>query len=302
MIKPSELHVISVLSNPVRYESRARLFKEFVDRMKIYGITHWIVEAAFGEREYEITNDNDKQHIRLRCDHELWIKEAMINAAMRHIPRHVKYVMWMDADIAFLRPNWAMETLHALQNYKVVQPFSHAIDLGKDSESLHNHTSFAHRWCTERQKPGQKYAPHMHPGYAWAWRKEAWDGVGGMIDFAICGAGDHHMACALAGHANVSIPGGLHPNYGKKVLQWEERAKEHVGASIGVVPGTILHFFHGHKADRKYQDRWQILQRNNFDPERDITFDAHGMPMLRGNKPQLRDDLKRYFRERNEDV
>jgi flagellar basal body-associated protein FliL len=40
---------------------------------------------------------------------------------------------------------------------------------------------------------------------------------------------------------------------------------------------------------------------NDFDPEVDIVKDANGLWKLAGNKPKLRDDLRKYFSQRNED-
>jgi hypothetical protein len=301
-MRPSDLHVISVLSNPVRYESRGRLFREFVERTRDSGVKLWIVEAAFGERDYEIARVDEAQHIRLRCDQELWLKESMINVAASRLPTDAKYLMWLDADVAFVRPDWPSEMLHQLQHHGAVQCFSHAVDLGPNHETIQHHTGFAYRYREHGQRPHHKYAPHMHPGYGWGWRRECWDQVGGMMDHAICGAGDHHMSCSLVGAGKVSVPGDIHPNYLKKVLQWEERALEAVKRDIGYVAGTLLHHFHGHKADRKYQSRWDILKGNRYDPEADVTHDSQGLPRLRGNKHKLRDDLQRYFRERNEDA
>jgi hypothetical protein len=44
--RPSDLHVIAVISNPVRYQSRIRLFKEFMEQMELSGVTLWVVEAV----------------------------------------------------------------------------------------------------------------------------------------------------------------------------------------------------------------------------------------------------------------
>jgi len=301
-MRPEQLHVIAVMSNPVRYQSRIRLFQEFVERTKHAGVTLWLGEAVFGEREFEVSKIEGAECIQFRCDQEIWLKEALINAVARFLPLDARYIMWLDADVTFVKSDWAVETLQQLQNYKVVQAFQHAIDLGPDQEMIQNHQGFAFRHCAFRQVPVPNYGTHMHPGYAWAWRRDAWDSVGGMLDMAICGAGDHHMACGLVGHAGLSVPGGLHSNYLADVLAWQERAKESVNGHLGFVPGTILHHFHGWKADRKYIDRWDILKSNNFDPHVDITRDSQGMLRLRGNKPRLRDDLQRYFRQRNEDA
>jgi hypothetical protein len=301
-MRPEQLHVISVLSNPVRYQSRGDLARPFIERIKAAGVTLWLGEAAHGERDYEVTCADDPRHVQMRTNHELWLKESMINAVAQRLPLSAKYIMWLDADVDFVRQDWAVETLHQLQNHPVVQVFSHAVDLGPHQEVIQQHTGFAHQFRRFNQQPNTAYSPHMHPGYGWAWRREAWDHVGGMLDFGICGAGDHHMSCALIGAGKNSVPGGLHPNYLKQVLQWEQRAAEVVKGDIGYVPGAILHYFHGHKADRKYQSRWDILKKSQYDPETDITRDSQGLLRLRGNKPGLRNDLQRYFRERNEDA
>ena len=62
-----------------------------------------------------------------------------------------------------------------------------------------------------------------------------------------------------------------------------------------------MHYFHGNKADRKYQDRWKILVDNQFDPLVDIYKDSNGLWQLDDTKIKLRDSIRRYFRERNED-
>lgn len=300
-MRPEQLHVISVISNPIRYKSRPRLFKEYVERMLDSGVTLWIVEAAFGERAYEVAREGHVNHIRLRCSHELWIKEAMLNAGRRFLPSDANYIMWSDADIAYTRNDWATETLHTLQNFPVVQSFSHCVDLGPHFEPIHTSQGFAYLYREHDLNPDGHRYNSLHPGYGWAWRREAWDSVGGMLDIAILGSGDNHMACALVGKAETSLYPHLHPNYKKAVLQWQDRATEFIKGNIGYVPGTINHYFHGKKADRKYDSRWKILVDYKFDPEVDIIRDGDGLFRLRGNKPGLRDAIQRYFRQRSED-
>jgi hypothetical protein len=297
---PEQLHVVSVISNPVRYRSRVRLFHANQTQQKAAGVTRWVIEATFGERAPQVADPGDPNHMIVRCDSEVWLKEAMINEAVRRIPCDARYVMWQDADISFLREDWAIETLQALQHYKVVQPFSHAVDLGPDGEMIESHHGFAYEYERGSQPMDARY-PFMHPGFAWAWRREAWDRVGGMIDRALCGAGDHHMALALVGQAEKSLPAGIHPNYAKMVLDWQRAAEAHVGRDIGHIPGTILHHFHGWKPDRQYQSRWSILTSEAYDPQSDVRLDSQGMLRLAGGKTGLRDKLRAYFRTRMED-
>jgi hypothetical protein len=302
--KASDLHVISVISNPVRYESRIRLFKEFIHHMEASGVTLHVVEAVHRNRQPSI---HYKNKINVRADDEIWLKENLINIGARQVPADAGYIGWVDADIHFYRHDWAIETLERLQNYPVVQPFSHVVDLGPNKEILQNHCSFAFCHNEGYTHGAWTYgkSPYWHPGYSFFYRAETWDALGGMIDRAVAGSGDHHMAMSLIGLEEKSLPGKIHANYKHMVRSWAARAHEHVRGDIGYVPGTILHHYHGQKKDRKYVERWQILLNHGFDPYTDLKADRHGV--LRLNVPNdkrgrgLRDQLKKYFRERNED-
>src|SRR6185436_9227486 len=134
----------------------------------------------------------------------------------------------------------------------------------------------------------------------WAATREALDSVGGLFDEGILGASDHHMARALIGDATKAVPVEMHPNYHRLVKQWQARATEHIRGSYGAVGGTLLHHWHGRKADRQYGSRWQILVKHKFDPLADMYKDTQGLWRLHGHKPGLRDDIRRYFRSRFE--
>lgn len=311
-MRASDLHVISVISNPVRYQSRVRLFKEFLETMRPSGVTHWVVEAVFGERGPSIVDPDNPRHILVRCDDEIWLKENLINIGARHLPKDARYVMWADGDIRFERDDWAMETIELLQHYDVVQPFSHVVDYGPWREVLQMHKGFHHCYSQgdklhpQNKLGGWKYGgPYWHPGYAAAYRMETWNGLGGVIDRAICGAADYHMACALIGQGEFSYPGNIHPNYKHMVQVWQNRAEAIVGRNIGSMTGTIHHAYHGRKEDRGYIERWDILTKNKYDPYADVGYDRHGVLHLsvsndaRGRA--IRDQLRAYFRSRRED-
>ena len=99
----------------------------------------------------------------------------------------------------------------------------------------------------------------------------------------------------------TSVPGGISDGYLRPLLRWQDRASRHVAGNIGYVRGSIEHDWHGAKAKRAYVDRWSTLLRNHFDPETDLIRNTWGVLELAGNKPQLRLDIDRYFRARDED-
>lgn len=318
------LYLIAVVSNPVRFKSRYRLFREFVQRMmRTPGIRLVIVEHAFGDRPFEVTDDqtgrllddHEPIHIQVRGDqnHELWLKESLINLAVRRLPHNWKYIAWVDADVEFVRPNWVSETIHALQHYSVVQPWSHSIDLSPNYDVVANEwgnavdKSFCAAWCDGDfidvdpgygLGGGDKRAARSHFGYAWAMRREAFDALGGLIDWLVTGSADYHMSLAFAG---FPWPTDASAGYVRRLEQFSKLCELHIKQNIGYVPGLILHHWHGRKKQRGYISRHEIIHASKFDPDRDLRFDWQGIPVLTGHNLILRDGLRKYFRSRNED-
>jgi hypothetical protein len=306
---PAKLHVIAVVFNPLRFQSRYNLYREFAKHAIDAGADLWTVEVALGERPFEVTSRSNPKHIQLRTKTELWHKERMINLAVQRLPIDWQYVAWVDADLTFVNPDWVHETMQQLQHYPVVQMFSHAMDLGSNMEPLPPVGGFAYTWAAgNRELPilGTDKGPHSgarywHPGFAWAYTRDAWNTLGGMLDVCIIGSGDYHMAYALVNQLERTIPHGSHPQYIKMVRQWGDRASL-LKQNIGAVPGTVMHHFHGPKKHRGYATRWKMLVEHEFDPVVDLTLDWQGLFTLSHASPiKLRDDLRSYFRARNED-
>lgn len=143
------------------------------------------------------------------------------------------------------------------------------------------------------------------PGLAWAANVDAWNHVGGLIDFCILGAGDWYMAHALVGAMSPIVSAKLgSQRYADKLLQWQELAERWIKRDVGFVPGTVVHDFHGAKKNRFYGSRGQILSSCEYNPDTDVKFDHHGLLQLETWTPrqiQLRDRVRAYFRARNED-
>src|ERR1700677_540786 len=80
------LHVIGVVSNPARWHSRYRLTREWIKATAATKCVHLtIVEAAYGDRQFEIECDGSFDKIEVRIQSNAWIKESMINLAFRHL-------------------------------------------------------------------------------------------------------------------------------------------------------------------------------------------------------------------------
>ena len=303
------LHVVTCVANPVRWESRIRLARDFIAHMKASGVRLTVVECAYGERPHELSGIDGIRHVPVRANTMAWSKESLLNIGIRALPWDAKYVAWIDADVVFRRADWAAETVHALQIVPVVQTWSEALDLGPRGEIMtvegqQVFRCFAQVW---REHPGElcdrgyfRYH-HSHCGYAWAARMDALNAFGLLMDRSGAGAADHQMAMGMVGRIDGAIHGGCTDSYKAFVRAWGRRAFAVVQGHIGYVPGRIEHFFHGAKHKRQYLPRWEFLIRHGFDPLTDVHPNRWGVLELSTNKPELRRAVEAYFHARDED-
>ena len=219
--------------------------------------------------------------------------------AVKSLPRYWKYMAWIDADLEFLNTNWVEDTIKELQDADVVQMWRTAVNLGPHEEALKIDKSFAYMFVGSGTKwsPTDKYG-FWHPGYAWACTRHAFTKMGGLPDWAILGSGDRHLAMSLAGLGQTSCPGTIHENY-KMMLRLYERGLKNF--KVSWVDGTIIHFWHGSFADRRYKERWDILIKNAFDPFEDIGYTDEGIVQLTEKGRRFEKFLDDYFTGRRED-
>lgn len=302
----STLYVVGVVSNPVRYNSRYRIAREWIQHMAhTPHVQLVLVEAAFGDRHWEVTDECNDFHIRLNTRSEAWIKENMINIGMRAVlAKHpsAKYLAWVDADVFFRTPGWALETIHQLQHFSVVQPWQDCLDLGPHGNVFQHFKSFGyqHQMRVPKQKwPGQPY-PYAHSGFAWACTRHFWENVRGLCEVGILGSSDHHMAFAMIGEVRDTIHSKMAPSFFRICEEWQRRATRVTHNEVGFVHGRIEHQFHGPKKRRYYRERWQLLWENGYDPDTDIMYDEQGLLHIVG-KPALEQAIRLYNRSRLED-
>lgn len=301
LVNDSILHVVTCISNPVRYHSRYRIFREWAEKMRqTANVQLHVVELAFGDRHHEVSAGVDLQ---LRSSHELWHKENLLNLGVRQLlPRNWRYVAWIDADVFFATENWALETIHQLQHYPVIQPWSECLDLGPHGNVVQMFRSFSglvQKGIRQQTHKGEPY-PYGHSGFAWACRRDFWENTQGLMDFAILGSADHHMAWAMIGKVSHSVHGSMADSFKRRCNEWQEAAFRQTHGHLACIPGRVEHRWHGSKRRRFYRERWDVLVKNQFDPDKDLRYDSQGLLYIYG-KPHLEEDIRKYMRSRNED-
>ena len=300
----NNLHVIMVISNPCQFAKRYILAKEFKYRMeKELNVILYIVELAYSNQEYHLTDLSNKNHLRLYTDTSpLWHKENMINIGVKKLlPHDWKAFAWIDADLEFDNSNWALDALKILNGSKdIIQLFSHCIDMDKNELTMSIWSSFGFQYMKNKNYSTNTTGNNFwHPGYAWAINRSAYDKLGGLFQLSILGSGDHNMSLSLLGNGIHSVNSKVTIEYKSLILDFQNKCKN---LRLGYIPGIIRHYFHGSKINRKYSERWQILIKNEYNPLTHITTNKDGLLIPTKECPkQLLDDILKYFIERNED-
>lgn len=297
-----KLHVVITISNPCLYARRYILIKEFIQRMELEetNVIVYVVELTYKKQRFIITDPRNKRHLQIRTETPLWHKENMVNLGIRNLlPSNWKAVAWLDSDIEFENPTWAMDTLKILNGTKdVVQVFSHCIDMNPEMEAMMIFPSFGNQFVKE-MKYTKKSLNFWHPGYGWACTRRAYEKMGGLFDKAILGSADNIMALCLIQKGLTSINEGSSEDYINSVMDFQDKVKQ---LRLGYVPGVIRHHFHGSKKNRGYTDRWKILVNHGYIPSTYITYDKDGIIIPTDTCPQkMLDEILGYFKERNED-
>ena len=300
----TKLHLFSCISNPVGYKRRYQLFREFRKRMEANpNIIFHGIEMAFGDRPFEVTDASNPNDVQLRGNTELWHKENLLDIGMKRFDWDK--AAYADSDIAWAREDFAEETLRQLDHYHVVQMFGMVYDMDPHYELQGGVAqSYVNNWFQRGRnhylKTERQYTKVGAPGYAWAFRRDAFEKLGGLYSSAILGSGDYYMADAMCGNEIAELTDEMHPGYLASAEAWRQKALK-LNENIGFVSGTIFHHFHGARVNRGYNWRNNILIEHQYNPETDIRYDTRGLIVLNDNKPRLRDAIRGYFRQRSED-
>jgi hypothetical protein len=301
-----KFHVITTISNPARFSRRYDLYHKFAEYMKRFNVNFWTVELQLGDRPFAVPAGDKVIHLR-HWD-ELWLKENALQIGINRLPPDWETCAIIDADIEWIgaRANdWVEETLHELQVYKIVQMWETAIDYGPFGHAMAIHHSFMSKYIANDSHHPETQYHEWHPGFAWAFRREAIDDIGGLYEWGVAGAGDRIMALSFVNMAHMSYHPKVSPGYKKSILHYQDICENNLDRDVGYVRGTIGHYWHGSKRKRFYWDRWQILVKNQFDPYTDLKKDSYGLLTLNMDGShrmrRLRDELRRYARVRDED-
>jgi hypothetical protein len=301
----SEAMIVSCFFNPQNSPYRLKCFKIWYESVK--HLNHSIVECVIGDAQPQL--EESKSIKRIYTKNLLWHKETLLNKIIAELPSKYKYIFWIDADVIFTNLNWLVDSVKALQNNNVIQPFEYCVHLEKDElkpsfsmedlkqTNLPNQKnnkvwrSFSANYAIAKLWADENYNNHGHVGFAWGARREVLEAVP-LYDKALIGGADHIIAHAAAGQIpHKCITKSFTDNI-DEVNLWSKKFFEVVNGRISYVEGELYHIWHGDISKRDYLKRIQ-----NFTPiaKNIVNRDKNGLFIT-----NTKDDnyVKNYFEQR----
>lgn len=295
--------------NPSGYRRRYHNYRLFRNQLTTNLVT---VEMAIDGQVFELADEDADILIRVTGHDVLWQKERLLNIALKHLPKDVKYVAWLDCDLIFQSGEWAEDAARRLEDVPIVQAFSKLYDLDKDvlpgdvsDESITSASpSVAYKVANgtsnlEDFRPTT--AARRGLGFAWAARRDLLDRHG-LYDAFILGSGDRAIACAAWGRFRDAVyQVRLNSRQEDHYLSWALPFYESVGGRVGYVPGAVYHLWHGDPMNRSYQSRHVEFSQLQFDPFVDLVLNCQGCWELASHRRDVHRFAEEYFASRKED-
>jgi hypothetical protein len=312
---PGSLWGITAYYNPAGYQSRKDNYRKFRASSQRQGLKLIAVEAAFGNRPFELDDGDAEKIVRVRGGSVLWQKERLLNIGLRHLPDDCDKVAFLDADIIFEGDHWIEDARGQLEEHDVVQLFSTVMRLPRpgiffDSETMplgyHNgekrHSLAYSVRVLGRDVLSLRDAPqgHCDPGFAWAFRRRFLSNLP-LYDRMILGGGDSIIGYGLYGVRCPYLEPFATASMLKDQDEWSHRAFLLTQGGIGCLDSTIRHLWHGAVENRFHVRSKRILLRACFDPQKDIKLNKQGGWEWASFKPYLHWMVGLYFILRRED-
>ena len=301
------LWAITSYFNPAGYTRRLDNYHTFRRQLKVP-----LVTVEYSRRgEFVLGSEDAEILIQLRGRDVMWQKERLLNLALSAVPSSCKKVAWLDCDIVYSNSAWVSQTLRALDEFPVVQPYASAHLLA----SCEGHGASVR--CVESVWPSVAYrveqaagnaAPYRggrdwrmgaKPGLAWAARREVLRNHG-FYDAFIVGGGDALLAAAAYGYQEGETC-RMNVRQRAHYLAWAEPFFDTVQGRVGHIGATIYHLWHGKADDRHYSERNVRLRDYGFDPFSDIALDENQCWRWNTDKKDLHRFVRDYFASRKED-
>lgn len=262
-----------------------------------------------GIYDQELPDHSNKifKHLKFKLKNILWVKENLINLAIKSLPEDAEFIAWSDRDIYFTNPSWVEDTIEKLKTYDIIQPWSEVIHLDSSNnlcpiKKIEGNFSFADRSeiYAKINCPNHKNRISTSTGQIWAINKSFYKKIEKINDIEIVGGADSIIAnfCILQ-----------KPDYEKTLNRkttsksknsWLLYRDKFRDVKYSYIDGLIIHYWHGALVNRLYTSRAGILQHLDYDPVSDITYDENGVLQFTEKGKKFEPLITEYFTHRTQ--
>jgi hypothetical protein len=295
--KPQDLAVVTCHFNWGGFINPIRNLHRFINQMQLDEIPLFGVELSL-TGNFETSGMDGWMQIEVSKENVFFQKEACINLAVEKlVPKKYTKIAWIDSDLHFTNKNWYTDASEKLNEYKVIQLYSHGIKtdrygrfLSKEPSAIFSYTNIP----PEKRRDWILSAGEIgYPGGAMAARRELWE-HGGLYPYRILGGGDTAFVMAML---KYKIGWPTNELFIERHNNWKRKIFEYVGENVTYIEGDFIHEWHGDAVDRRYADRYSILKNVNVIH---IQLNDDGIVHNYGNR-NINDAVLEYFKNRNED-
>jgi hypothetical protein len=227
----------------------------------------------------------------------LFLKESLFNIGANLLPQ--PKLFFLDADIEFNRRDWLPAASALLDAHDILQPFSNAVWLNKDNTAQVTDKKCA-AYCLQHKKLFN--VNQYHPGFAWGFRRDFFDALGGWYARRPIGGGDISLLYALSAdlfdrHPQQQISGHLFlraPSF----LSYMRNAQTLKPRITYLERNAAFHLWHGKWENRKYTSREAAYLKND-QIDCQTTIDEDGLLAWQCELDAI--NCLSYFRSRSED-
>lgn len=293
----NKLWCLTTYFNPAKYKSRLRNHLLFTQNLKHNLLT---IELAFGDEPFSLEDS-----VKLRANSVLWQKERMLNYALSLLPPTCEYIAWIDGDV-ILPDNWVDLAISEFEKgYEVLQLFEQVKHLPPNETSYSGTDIMTERGLVWQSKTYPDFLSlrkknkilYATTGFAWAAKRSIFSS--GFYDKHVLGANDNLIidCCLNTFELHHYYKAGLGTLLLDDMLKWANTFGSH---PVNYLPITIYHLFHGHKKNRGYLTREDIVKKYNYDPSKDIKL-VGDVYEWATDKKEFHEEVKNYFSNRQED-
>ena len=288
-------------------------FKENIYRQ---GLDLFTIEGKLSNQPWRLKKSScEKKMLRVGLQQPLWYKEALINLAVKEIPRSYDKIAWLDGDI-ILPDGWGQRIVHKLDTDDV-----NVVQAGGSLKYLNRDSSVVDKKQKARLGVGKTVSELINfkrgsltsaihhnnfPGMGWAARREFFDCGAGLWDEGIVGSGDFQQILASCGLVDsmknelYMLKTAMSESERKRLYQFSRNSFKYVKGKLGYIKGQAYHIWHGSREKRQYSSRHSIVK--GVDWKKDLSRDNNGLPVLLSHKYDLIPKFYKYFKIKEQGV